>query len=96
MNRILPAATLFWIACTAIVNTAVYAAAVYMRAHREEPMLPVSVVSALLTFAVITLLKNDVTNMMFGYSAINVCVSLPWTFFLYQRYRDRHRPLPLT
>lgn len=94
VNRIASAETLFWIACASTANAAVYAAAVYMRAHREEPMLPVSVVSALLTFAVVTLLRHDVTNMMFGYAAISVCVSLPWTFILYRRYRARHFLLP--
>ena len=95
VSRIAPADTLFWIACAASVNTAVYAAAVYMRAHREEPMLPVSVVSALLTFAVVMLFRDDITRMMRGYAAINVCVSLPWTFLLYRRYRARHRLVPL-
>lgn len=95
VNRIAPADTLFWIACAATVNTAVYAGAAYMRAHREEPMLPVSVVSALLTFAVVTLLRHDVSSMMLGYAAISVCVSLPWTFLIYLRYRARHRLVPL-
>lgn len=95
VSRIASADTLFWIACAATVNTAVYAAAVYMRAHREEPMLPVSVVSALLTSAVVTLLRNDVASMMFGYAVISVCVSLPWTLLLYRRYLARHRLVPL-
>ena len=95
VKRIAPADTLFWIACAATVNTAVYAGASYMRAHREEPMLPVSVVSALLTFAVVTLLRHDVTSMMLGSAAISVCISLPWTFLLYRRYRARHHLEPL-
>lgn len=95
VNRIAPADTLFWIACAATVNTAVYAGAAYMRAYREEPMLPVSVVSALFTIAVVTLFRHDVTSMMFGYAAISVCISLPWTFLLYRRYRARHCQLPL-
>lgn len=74
-NRIASADTLFWIACASTVNTVNGAAAVYMRAHREEPMLPVSVVSALLTLAVVTLLRHDVPSMMFGYSAISACFS---------------------
>lgn len=90
VSRIASAETLFWIACAATVNTAVHSAAVYMRAHREEPMLPVSVASAVLSFTVVTLLKSDVTSMMLGYAAISVCVSMPWTFFLYRRYRARH------
>ena len=94
-NRIVSAGTLFWIACAATANTAIYAAAVYMRAHREEPMLPVSLVSALLMFAVFILLRDDVSRMMLGYAAISVCVSLPWTFLLYRCYRARHCLLPL-
>lgn len=95
VNRIASAETLFWIASAATVNTAVYTAAVYIRAHREEPMLPVSVVSAVLTFAVVTLLRHDVTSMMLGYAAISICVSLPWTFLLFRRYRARHSLVPL-
>lgn len=95
VNRIAPADTLFWIACAATVNVGVNAAATYMRAHREEPMLPVSVVSALLTSSVVTLLRDDVSHMMFGYAVISICVSLPWTLLLLRRYRARHRLLPL-
>ena len=89
-QRIAEPITLFWIATASTVNTAVYAAAVYMRAHREEPMLPVSVVSALLTIVVVMLLRNDVPRMMMGYAAIGGCVSMPWTFLLFRRYRTRH------
>jgi hypothetical protein len=90
VQRIASPTTLLWIACAATVNTAVYAAAVYMRAHREEPMLPVSIVSALLTVGMVTLLRNDVSRMMLGYAAISACVALPWTFLLLRRYRARH------
>lgn len=94
-QRIAQPATLFWIACASTVNTAVYAAAVYMRAHREEPMLPVSVASALLTIAIVLLLRADVPRMMLGYAAIGACVTLPWTLALLRRYRARHRTASL-
>jgi hypothetical protein len=90
VNRIAPAGTLFWIACAATANTAVYAAALYMRAHREEPMLPVSVVSALATVACIFLLRDDVNHMMLGYAAVCSLLGLPWTWFLLNTYRVRH------
>lgn len=96
VQRIATPTTLFWIACAATVNTAVYAAAVYMRAHREEPMLPVSVVSALLTVGVVTLLRDDVPLMMLGYAAISTCVALPWTCLLFRRYRARHETASTT
>jgi hypothetical protein len=89
VNRIASPDTLLWIACAATVNTTVYAAATYMRAHREEPMLPVSVVSAVVTFANVVLMKDDISQMMLGYAVINVFITLPWTFLLYRRYRTR-------
>lgn len=98
IQRIAAPETLFWIATASTINTAIYAAAVYMRAHREEPMLPVSVASALATVAVVMLLREDVPMMMLGYAAISTCVTLPWTCLLLGRYRARHRatamPIP--
>jgi hypothetical protein len=91
INRIAPATTLFWIACAATVNVVIYASAVYMRAHREEPMLPVSIVSALATVACVYLLRDDVNNMMLGYAAVSTLLGLPWTLFLLGTYRARHR-----
>lgn len=100
MQRIAAPATLFWIACASTINTAVYAAAVYMRAHRQEPMLPVSVASALATVGAVMMLRHDVTQMMFGYAAISAFLSLPWTCLLLASYRGRYRlasmPLPPT
>jgi hypothetical protein len=91
VSRIASAETVLWIACAVTANSVVYAAAVYMRAHREEPMLPVSVVTALLIFILNILCKDDVSSMMLGYAVICVCVSLPWTLLLFQRYLARHR-----
>jgi len=100
IHRIAPPATLFWIACASTINTAVYAAAVYMRAHHEEPMLPVSVVSALATVVVVMLLRGDVPMMMLGYAAVSTFVTLPSTWLLLGRFRARHRattsPVPST
>lgn len=91
MHRIASPWTLFWIACATVVNTAVYAAATYMRAHREEPMLPVSVTAAVLTVVAVLLTRGSVALMMMAYAAIGLCVGLPWTFVLLRRYRARHR-----
>lgn len=89
LERIASLNTLFWIACAATGNTTVNVAAVYMRAHREEPMLPIAVVSAALTLAVVTLLRNDVTNMMIGYAVISICVTLPWTIRKFNKYHHK-------
>ncbi len=90
IHRIASPDTLFWIACASVANTAVYSAATYMRAHREEPMLPVSVVIALLTIIAVVLMRDDVIRMMMVYAAICTCISLPWTALLLKRYRARH------
>jgi hypothetical protein len=91
VNRIAPADTLFWIACAATVNTAVYSAAAYMRAHREEPMLPVSIVGALATALVIFFFRHDISQMMMGYAAVGTLIGLPWTLFLLGTYQARNR-----
>ncbi|MCO4090764.1 MAG: hypothetical protein HEQ34_02275 [Sphingorhabdus sp.] len=89
VHRIASASTLFWIACSAVLNTASYSAATYMRAHREEPMLPVSIISAIATIIMVWLLRSDVTEMMMGYAMVGAFVSMPWTLLLFIRYRSR-------
>jgi hypothetical protein len=70
-----------------VVNTAVFAMASYMRAYQVEPMLPVSLVSALLTTLVVLVLQNSLIHMMLGYGAICLFVSFPWTITLYRSFR---------
>lgn len=95
VNRIASAETLFWIACSATVNTAVYAAAVYMRAHREEPMLLVSFASAVLTGVVIFVMRQDVLQMMLGNAMVGIFVTLPWSLAIFRRYYSKHNtPTP--
>jgi hypothetical protein len=64
--------------------------AAYMRAHREEPMLPVSVVTGLLT-AVVAYFGSRVgiLPMMLLYAAVATFVTLPWTSVLFGRYYKR-------
>lgn len=90
VHRIIEPSALFWIACASTINTAVYAAATYMRAHREEPMLPVSIASAIATVFTLVLLRSDITLMMFGYAAVGVFITLPWTYKLMRHYAERH------
>lgn len=90
VNRIAPAETLFWIACSTIVNTGINAAAVYMRAHREEPMLPISVASAFLVAIVVFTFKEDIARMMMSYALVSIFVSLPWTMKIFIQYYSNH------
>jgi hypothetical protein len=90
VQRISMPATLISIAAASTINTMIYAAAVYMRAHREEPMLPVSVVSALTTVSIVVLTKENVQYMMFGYAALTGLLTLPWTLMIFKKYHSRH------
>ena len=95
VKRIASTETLFWIACASVFNTGVYAAATYMRAHREEPMLPVSLITAALILGVILLTRDDVAHMMFGYAAIYGLFTLPYSFILLKKYQKRHQNNPV-
>ncbi len=88
-KRIAPSGTLIWIGFAAVLNTIIHAAASYMRAHREEPMLIVSVFSALSIIIVLMVFKGDIAAMMRGYALVVAFVSLPWTAHLFFKYRNQ-------
>lgn len=91
IQRIADLNSLVAIAVATIVNVLVYACASYMRAHREEPMVPVSVVSAGCTIAAVAVTATmPVAWMMVLYAAIGGLVTLPWTIMLLRRYLARH------
>ncbi len=75
------------LACLAVVtvaNTLVFAAAGYMRAHREEPMLVPSVTVGLLNLMAVYLgAQHSSWLPMALYAALTLMVSLPWTMRLF-------------
>lgn len=81
------------LACLALatsVNSFVSAAAVFMRAHREEPMLAISVLVAVLAAALVHFgAGQGVLVMMSLYAALTVAVNLPWTAWLLRSYLRR-------
>jgi hypothetical protein len=80
-------------ACIAVVtlaNTLVFAAAAYLRAHKEEPLLWTSVVSALaVLLAASAGSALGVLPMMALYMIVTLLVPLPWTLALWRRYYRR-------
>lgn len=91
IQRIADLESLLAIAVATTINVLVYACASYMRAHREEPMVPVSVVSAGCTIAAVAVTATlPVAWMMALYAAIGGLVALPWTLVLLRRYWARH------
>jgi O-antigen/teichoic acid export membrane protein len=81
------------ILCLALVTCAncfIIAAAAYMRAHKEEPMMVVSVVTGLATVAAATFgSRYGVFTMMAWYAVISIFIALPWTAVLFLRYYRR-------
>ena len=77
-------------ACLSIVtlaNCLIFAAAAYMRAHKEEPMMLPSVVVGLLILTGSTIGSSyGVIAMMVIYALVTAGVGLPWTYFLFKRY----------
>lgn len=90
MARIAPPAVLGILAVTTITNAIVYSLAIYMRAHREEPMLAPSIVVGLLTTVAVYLGSyTGVMVMMSLCMGVALCVSLPWTVRLFLNYQKR-------
>lgn len=90
MKRLAPPSVLLVLALVTVANSAVFAAATYMRAHREEPMLAPSVVTGLLTgVAAWYGARLGLLPMMTLYLAVSLFVSMPWTASLFVRYYRR-------
>jgi hypothetical protein len=91
VSRVAPLPVLGWIALATIGNCLIFSAATYMRAHREEPMLAVSVCGGALTALAVTLSASaGLGTMMMLYAAITLFFGLPWTAVLFLRYHRRH------
>jgi hypothetical protein len=90
MIRIAPISVLAILAVVTIVNSMVFAMAIYMRAHREEPMLTQSITFGSLTVCAVYFGSNiGIFTMMFLYMLISIFVSLIWTIWLFRTYFGR-------
>lgn len=89
-QRIPTVDTLICLACVTVANSVVFSFALYMRAHKEEPMLAISLGSALLTLLVIYFgARISIVAMMGLYAAVTALVTLPWTAFVFLKYFNR-------
>lgn len=79
-----------FLAWTTAVNAVIFAMAAYMRAHKDEPLLSMSLVSGALTLGIAWLTSHwSITWMSGGYAFVTTTVTLPWTYLLYRRYVRR-------
>lgn len=87
MSRLASLEVLLVLALVAVVNCAVSAAAIYMRAHRQEPMLTISVVTGCLTALCAYFgAQYSMLVMVLMYAAVITLVMLPWTAWLLAGY----------
>jgi hypothetical protein len=85
----LPVVVVF--AIMAIVNCLIFSSAIFMRAHKNEPMLVPSVVGGLLVFVgALIFVKDGILQMLMPYLLINSLVILPWTVYILNRYLRIH------
>lgn len=95
--RILPPLPLGLLALSTVFNHVVFAEAIYLRAHKQEPFLPASLVMASLVVISSLLLAKPfgATGMMLGNAVICLLnVGITGRIFL-QKRREWHTPAPL-
>lgn len=91
-QRFLPITETAILLCSVLVNSVIWSLAAYMRAHKVEPMLAVSVVGACLTGLATVLLGIyfQATGIAIGYLFVNLFVGLPWTITIFSKIKINH------
>lgn len=89
-ERLPPTSALLLLSIATVANVAIFSMAAYMRAHKEEPLLAQSIVSALLIGSgVYAMAQVGLTATVAAYAAITLFVGLPWCMLTFVRYRRR-------
>ncbi len=90
LERLPDLPALILLALITVVNAVIFAMAAYMRAHKVEPLLAQSVVSALLIGGgVYWGAHHSLTATVGAYAAVTVLVALPWCALIYAQFRRR-------
>ncbi|HEN3589684.1 TPA: hypothetical protein U5E11_004328, partial [Yersinia enterocolitica] len=73
-----------------LANHAIFSMAVYMRCHKEEPMIWNSLITGVLALPFIYFFsKVSSFATIASYGAIMIFVSLPWCYMLFHKYYNR-------
>lgn len=87
VDRIAETKILLCLAIVTIVNTLIFSAASYMRAHKVEPMLAPTIVGGILTLVAVYFgSRIDSVTPFALYSASTLIIGAPWTWVLFKRY----------
>lgn len=91
MARVADPLVLLLLAIVCTLNTLVFAAAAFMRAHGEEPMLAQSIGMGICTIGVVYFGSPfGIVSMIAMYAGITLLISLPWTAWLFTGYYRRN------
>jgi hypothetical protein len=91
VHRLAEPRVLWMLAGATVLNGVIFAMALYMRAHREEPMLWQSLGTGVLVAVLNVLLaERGVLLMVTGYALVVACIALPWTWRIWLSYRHRN------
>ena len=70
-----------------LANGVIFSLALYMRSHKEEPMLVSSVACGFITlFAVYFAAPHGLLPTTLAYTLVTVCIGLPWAWLLFRPY----------
>ncbi len=88
-DRFLDYLPMFFMTVPIVVNQFVTSWATYLRCHKKEPFLVNSVVMGILCLISTLVFGNlyGVYGITIGYSMLNVCVALPWSYSIYKNKR---------
>lgn len=90
VERVASLPVLVCLALATVANGIIFAAAAYMRAHKEEPMLLPSVVGGITTGLLAWFgSQYGALPMMATYAISTFCLGVPWTVLLFRRYYFR-------
>lgn len=88
--RLPSAAAMACLGAASLVNSIIFSLALYMRSHKEEPMLVSSVVGGLITFtAVYMAVPYGLLPTTLAYTLVTACIGLPWAWLLFRPYYSR-------
>lgn len=89
-ERLISQTSLIFLGLASIANAAVFCLAVYMRAHKEEPLAASSVVLGVITAGTAFLAVHfGEVYVAVAYFVVTAFISLPWRWLIYRGYRDR-------
>jgi hypothetical protein len=91
-ERFLPAGQMALLLASVVIQNIIYGFATYLRAHKQEPLLAVSIVAALLQGTATWFLGSRYSSLgaTGGYIFVSLFFSLPATYFVWRRFNSAY------